>query len=370
MKLSQMEGGNRVVSLPLRRLDKRIGVMTLEFPPEKPSTPAEATALAVAAELLAPQLYDRWYNDRYLITKAGLSVRDNVKKVSGLRQHTLAKVLTLAAIAGILFLFLYKPTYHVSAPFEFVPEIRRVVDAPFEGQLVGIPTDAGIFVAEVGDAVAKGDPIVKLDTRDLEDERRVQESRQFEALAEADAFRSRRGEGPQIAAQEKAARSRAEAAAAQVAKLDTQISKATITAPIDGVILQIPGGTDLKERIGSVVRPGDPIAIVGTPEQLRIEARVADRDIEDVSVGQTGTLATAALPGEKVALTVTKIVPAAEADPRSQSNAFLVLAEPAEQRPDWLPAASGEIRLDAGNKSLAWQWTHRLADWVRLKLWL
>ena len=50
MYVAKREGGNRVASLPLRRKDQIVGVLTIEFAPEKPSTPQEATALAVAPD--------------------------------------------------------------------------------------------------------------------------------------------------------------------------------------------------------------------------------------------------------------------------------------------------------------------------------
>ena len=48
-----------------------IGVVTLEFLPQQKIGPQVANGLAIAVDLLAPQLYDRYENDRYLITKAG-----------------------------------------------------------------------------------------------------------------------------------------------------------------------------------------------------------------------------------------------------------------------------------------------------------
>jgi hypothetical protein len=67
---------------------------------------------------------------------------------------------------------------------------------------------------------------------------------------------------------------------------------------------------------------------------------------------------------------VVKVIPAAAADAGSGTNAFTVVARPLEADPNWSPAATGEARLDVEPRSLAHQWTHRLVDWVRLKLWI
>lgn len=363
MQLSQMEGGNRVVSVPLRKGDKVVGIMTLEFPPEKPAGPAESTMLAVAAELLAPQLYDRFQNDRYLITKAGLSVRDNTKKVFGLRQHTLAKVLILAAIGLILFVVLYSPMYRVTAPFEFVPIEQRIVDAPYEGQIAEVLLDEG-------DTVKAGDVIARLDTDDLETERMTKLLAAQEARATARALRTRFDEGPEIRGQYEAQIAAAEGAEAEAKLLQSRIEKATLTAPIDGVILQVPGQADLKERVGGVIRTGDPLVIIGDTSELKVEMRVADRDIEDVQPGDIGTLATSARPGVKVPIRVDRVIPAAAADAKGGTNSFTVVAVPETQSEHWRAKATGEARIDVEPRSLAWQATHRLADWIRLKLWL
>jgi len=74
--ISRAQGGNTVLSIPLRRQSEIQGVLTLEFAPGQQLGPQAATGLSVAADLLAPQLYDRFQNDRWLITKAGISTRE------------------------------------------------------------------------------------------------------------------------------------------------------------------------------------------------------------------------------------------------------------------------------------------------------
>lgn len=362
MALSQMEGGNRVATLPLRRRDNVVGVLMIEFAPEKPSTPQEATALAVAAELLAPQLCDRYDNDRYLITKAGISTRTVTKKIFGLRQHTLAKVLIASAIGAVAFLCLYAPAYRVSAPFSFVPIERRIVDAPFAGKI-------GAVAHDVGDSVKAGDEILRFDTRELEANRLTKQKEMLAALAEAQLWLERRDQDRTAVAQHEAKKAQADALGAEIERLDLELEKSIVRAPIDGVLLQVPGSSDLRERAGNVVQMGDQLVLIGDPSRLRIEIAVADRDIRNVHEGQAGTLATSAQPGRKVPIRVERIVESARAT--EGTNSFTVYAMPVEQQdPNWLPSATGEVRLEAGHRPLIWQWTHRLTDWVRLRLWI
>ena len=251
--------------------------------------------------------------------------------------------------------------YRVSAPFSFVPVDRQLVDAPFAG------TIAEVF-KDVGDTVQAGEEIARLDTRELELEASSKRKEATGARMEADSFRGRRSEDPTASAQARAKEAQAESLDEQVRLIETKIERASIKAPMNGVILQVPGGTDLKERRGTTVNQGDQLVLVGEPGNLRVQIAVADRDIQNVHVGQEGTLATAARPNVKVPIKVESIVEAAEAT--EGTNAFTVYATVENPDQNWRPSATGEVRLDVEPKPLIWQWTHRLVDWVRLKLWI
>ena len=47
-----------------------------------------------------------------------------------------------------------------------------------------------------------------------------------------------------------------------------------------------------RDKIGSNFKQGDTLFEVGLPDHLRVELSVAERDIQDVKVGQSGKLAT------------------------------------------------------------------------------
>jgi hypothetical protein len=61
------------------------------------------------------------------------------------------------------------------------------------------------------------------------------------------------------------------------------------------------------------------------------------------------------------------ISPAAQAD--GEGNAFTLRAR-LEEDADWLrPGMSGIARLNAGDRTLAWRATHRIIDFIRMRLW-
>ena len=105
---------------------------------------------------------------------------------------------------------------------------------------------------------------------------------------------------------------------------------------------------------------------------LRGELSVNERDIQNVKIGATGHLATDALPMDSFPFTVTRILPTPEA--KEGTNSFTVYADVTpdlkSDNPAWRPGLAGEARIDVGKRSLAWIWTHRLIDFLRLKLWM
>lgn len=361
--LSRSQGGNIVLSLPLRNRAEVCGVITIEFLPNTQISPQVANGLAVAVEILAPQLYDRYQNDRYIVTKVGLSLRDQVEHITGPR-YMLAKVITAASIAVLLFVFLYRPMYHVSAPFSFGSPQKQIIAAPFEGAIQSVGKTADGQPLRPGDMVHKGQVLAVLDTTEIR-------QKQQEALKRADAARAdeaKYGNTPGKKADALSARYQAEAAEAEAAMYDTQIKSATIRAPKDGTILK----GELGQKIGQKVPLGDDLFELEPNDNLRAELQVAERDIQDVKLNASGKLATDALPMDRFPLKVTRILPAPEA--KEGSNTFTVYAEvPADvlaAHPDWRPGMAGEARVDVGTRSLAWIWTHRLIDFLRLKLWM
>jgi len=354
--LSRSQGGNTVLSLPLRRRAEVVGVVTLEFPHGVKLGPQAATGLAVAVDLLAPQLFDRYQNDRWLITKAGLSTKSLLEKIIG-PQYMLAKGIFLLVVGAILFISLYKPMYHVSAQFAFAPTAQTNISTPFDGDI------QNVFV-KPGDHVTKGQALLKFKTFELENKR-------AQAAAEAEQYRQdaekARGEAkkdPTKYADELIASAKSRGAQAQVRLLDRQIDQATIKAPADGIILT----GDLEHDVDAHKKQGEPLFTFEEGSGLRAELEVAERDIQWIKAGQTGQLATTSLPSAKYPLKVDRVDPIGQA--KEGDNVFKVYAKLDEIRPDWKPGMEGEAKVDIEHRRLVWIWTHRLIDFLRLKIWM
>lgn len=354
--LSRAQGGNNVLSLPLRRHSETIGVVTLEFPGKHRLGAQASTGLAVAVDLLAPQLYDRYQNDRWLITKAGLSIKGVAEKAIG-PQHMLAKLITVLSIAVAVAVTVIKIEYRVPASFIFDPINRASVDAPYEGYI------SEVFVEE-GQSVKKGDVLMQLDIREPQIKLNEATAKAHEYLAEAqkdDADQSKTADAM-------IARKQADAALADAAEANRQIDLAKLKAPCDGVIIK----GDWKDKRFTPVKKGDELFEVADPRLLRAEISVPERDIQQIAVGQTGELATSSLPTDKHKFLVDRIVPLGEA--KEGDNLFKVFATISDvttgQAPlSWKPGLAGEARIDIGKARVIWVWTHKLIEFVRIKLW-
>src|SRR5262249_5279627 len=152
----------------------------------------------------------------WLITKAGISAREMGKLIIG-PKHMLAKCITIAVIAAVLFVTFFKVTYHVTPAFTLAAIDKRSVCAPFEGVIEAV-------YVKPGDAVAVGTPLLKMRTRELELERN-QNLRDAEK-AEQEASKYGYGTDTSKMAEQEAKLSEAKALKAKARLLQDRIDRA------------------------------------------------------------------------------------------------------------------------------------------------
>jgi RND family efflux transporter MFP subunit len=351
-ELSRVQGGQTVLSLPLRRRAEIVGAVTLEFPSTTKLTQQAAAGLSVAVDLLAPQLYDRYQNDRWLITKVGLSIQDGAEAVLG-PQHMLAKLLAILVIGALAFVCTYKPEYHVAATFQFDSIDKRKLEAPFEGYIKDVNV-------RPGDAVKKGQVLLSFDTTDLQFKLVGAQA----AVAESRAQYGKDSADPTKQAEAAIDQARIDQAQADVNFYQDQVDRGEVRAPFDGVVLQ----GDLTDEKNALKKAGEELFEVAPQHSLRAELTVNERDVQQLKAGQKGHLATTSLPTQKFPFTVDRIVPLGQA--KEGSNVFTVYGRMDSDDPSWRPGLAGEARIDIQQKPLIWIWTHRLIEYVRLKLWI
>lgn len=354
---SRQNANCAVVCVPLRRMNEVVGVLMLEFAADRKPDDKSTAMVAIAGDTLTPQLYDRYQNDRNIFFKIGTSVQTLAKAAVG-PKHTLAKLITAAIVVIAAVLIFYKPIYRVSAPFTFAAQDRRAVVAPTEGFIFDVGQIDGQMV-RAGMPVTRGQVLAVLDTTEMK--LQLAEAR-TRANAKHKLYAQKLDEGK--TAEAMIALEERKESLAQAELLQWRIDNSVIRSPIDGEILR----GDLRDRRGSPVKEGDILFEVASLKDIELEVDVAENDIQMIQVGQAAEFATTSDPASTHCFEVSRVVPLGE--PKEGSNVFKVYGKiQGEQLDVWKPGMVGEARIETVEARLIWIWTHRLMDFLRLKLW-
>jgi len=340
-----------MLSVPVRAQGQTIGVLTLERIAGPAFTQDEASAAASLGVLLGPYWGQQRANERGTLAQLRAATLAGIRELTGpqrpgLKLGGLLAALLLAVVA------LWETDYRVSARTVVEGSTQIAAVAPFDG-----------FVSEglvrAGDTVRRGQPLARLDNRDLLLERsrwlaeREQLLRRYQ-VAQAQADRAAMGV---LAAQ-------VNQAEAQLALAEERLSRTTLVAPFDGVVVS----GDLSQQIGSPLQTGQTMFELAPLQGFRVMMQVDDRDIAGLELGQRGELVLSGLPDRKLPISVKRITPVAtQQDGR---NVFAVEAAiDATAGAALRPGMQGIGKVAVGQRSLLWIWTHGFVDWLRLTLW-
>ena len=122
-----------------------------------------------------------------------------------------------------------------------------------------------------------------------------------------------------------------------------------------------------RERLGASVKQGELLFRVARLDGVYAEIDVDERDIQDVRLKAGGELSFTSRPSEGFPLTVTRIDPGGTV--KKGANLFVVRGDLVGVRDWWRPGMTGIAKIRAENRSLGWILTHRLVDFLRLRLW-
>jgi multidrug resistance efflux pump len=154
-----------------------------------------------------------------------------------------------------------------------------------------------------------------------------------------------------------------EQAAAQVAMIDSQLQRVSVTAPFDGVIVM----GDLSQSLGSALKRGETIFEIAPLAGYRVIVNVDERDIADVVSGQKGVLILSSITQESFPFTVGNVTSVTTA--REGRNYFRVEAMLENAMDRLRPGMEGVAKIDVEPRRLFWIWTHRVVDWLRIFFW-
>lgn len=263
----------------------------------------------------------------------------------------LFKTIVLAIILGTAALALIRETVRVTAPGTVNGEARRAVSAPFDGYLQ-------TQYARAGDVVRAGTVIAELQDNDLVLNRLRKLAARRQTEAERDQALAKRD-----LAQAAIARAALEQKDAEIALDDEMLERARIRAPFDAVVVS----GDLAQSIGKPVSRGDVLYELAPLDRYRVTLNVPETAIGSIRVGQKGQLLLTALPERPFAVEVIAVTPVARV--ADGVNSFEVLAHLADPDERVRPAMEGTAKIEAGEASLLWIWTHSFFDWLRIRAW-
>lgn len=350
-RLAREFGNGNLLTIPFAPEEGAHGAMVFERPDNLPFD-AQAIALCQSVVLLAGRiLHQRLRQDRPWWRKGRDALFEEAQRLLGPR-HIGRKLLALGLTGLVLFALLAQGPYRVSATGTVQGEVQRVVTAPFDGYLVQAAHRAG-------DTVAQGTTLAVLDTRETELELLRSENLEEQHRRQAQEALARGDNAASAIAQ---AQSRQ--AGAQIQFYRGQLERAAVRAPVDGVIVS----GDLSQQLGEAVKRGQELFTLSPLEGYRLWLDVEERQIDDVSVGQTGRVALAAMPQRPIPFAVTRIHPLAQV----QEGKTVFRLETQLQPPAGLtlrPGMEGVGRIEIGERRYAWIWTHSFVDWLRLKWW-
>lgn len=350
-ELAQLSSAGGIATFPLTHNGRQVGAITLERAPGFRFETPVVELLDGLAAILGPLVDMRLAQDRSLPAHVAESARSVRDRLFG-PHHGGFKLTALVLAVFALFLVFGTGNYRVAADARIEGEAQRALTAPFNG-----------YVREAlhraGDTVKLGEPLARLDDRDLKLEVirvAAQREQYFKQYREAMAKRDR--------ATARIVSSQIEQVDAQLALLQEQLSRAELKAPFDGIVVS----GDLSQSLGAPLERGQVLFEVATLDAYRVVLQVDERHIADVKPGQRGELVLSSLPGERYPLSVNKITPVNMA--REGRNFFRVEAQlDAATGPRLRPGMEGVAKVSVDERRLISIWTRELTNWIRIKLW-
>nr|WP_249219143.1 efflux RND transporter periplasmic adaptor subunit [Loktanella sp. SALINAS62] len=348
--LGETYSAGAVLTVPLQAEGEIIGALLFERPAGAGFTSSEIESCDAVASVIGPVLTDRRANDRWLTTKVWHSVVGFTKATLG-PSYFGTKLATLVLAAVVAFFAFAKTDHVVKSPAQITGEVQRTIVAPFTGYLAAQYASAGDLVAEAELLATLDDKDLTLDQLRLVTSRQQRQSELDQALAERDM------------AQVNIIRAQMAQSDAQLALSEEQLARTKIRAPFDGYVVE----GDLRQSIGGSVERGETLFRISPLGAFRVILEVDERDLDDIVVGQKGSLRVSAMPETPLDYRVETITPLAQqSDGR---NWFRVEATLLTEAADLRPGMQGVARTDIDERLLITSLTDRLVDWARLFAW-
>ena len=349
-RLAALSGAREVIAIPLQAGARPEAVLVLERESKRDWSAEQQDLLEALAALVGPAIAHRRRAERGLLALA----RDRIGKVAERllgTGHLTWKAGTIAAALFALVLTLVQWPYRITARTVVEGQVEQTVAAPHQGYL----REAA---ARAGDRVRAGEQIARLDDRELKLERsrlqsEIQQSstRLREALATSE-----------MASYEQLA-ARLRQNEAELALIESRIERTVIVAPFDGLIIS----GDLSQRLGAPLEAGEELFRLVPSDAYRVILQVDERDMPYLEATQRGRVLMHSASQTPIAFGIAHVVPLAVS--RDGATFFRVEATLEDPPQTIRPGMEGVGKIDVGQRSLGWLASHRIIDWLRIRLW-
>ncbi len=337
--LQRETGAAQLTTVPFLR---QRGAVLLEW-----SAPPEpgAAALIEATALFLPALFDLLERARPNAVTFGFQ-RVWTKLSARRRQATVGAVVAL----GVLLAWPFH--YPIKADCRLAPTVKRVIAAPFQGQL------KKSFVRP-GDHVEEGQPLAEMDNRELKLKEAELIAEREKALKQRDKALTNDGEGGDFSAAQ-VANLEAQSVGRELELVQRKIAMLAVPSPLAGVVVS----GDLRRSEGLPVQQGQVLFEVAPLKQMIVEIDVPDREISRVRTGLPMRFRLDAFSGERWSSTLDKLHP--QSEQRDGRNVFICEAGIAnlDRALDLRPGMHGRAVIEGDRAPLAWILTHRLWEFT------
>ncbi|HYC44254.1 MAG TPA: HlyD family efflux transporter periplasmic adaptor subunit [Burkholderiales bacterium] len=338
--------GGAACTVPLVSREKMFGALTLVRAPDEPIGAEDLALCEHVGCIVGPILELKYDAERPWYARVARNMRRISQRIAT-GSPALKIGLGIAAAAVLAALFL-PVQYRIGAQARVEGSVQRALVAPADGYLRQVH-------ARPGDHVKTDQVLAELAEDDLKLEQRKWQSEltQHENAAAAALARSERS-------QYVINQAKADEAKAQLELVESQLTRARVVAPFDGVIIK----GDLSQSLGAPLKRGEVLLTIAASERFRLLVEVDERDVAGLREGQSGTVALGALSDHTLPFRVERVTPVAVT--RDGRNFFEVEGALTEGAPGLRPGLQGVAKIDAGRQPLVWIWTRRFIEWARL----
>lgn len=223
------------------------------------------------------------------------------------------------------------------------PSLIYVVGTTASEEKINLSARIPAYVSRVfvsaGDRVKKGQSLVALDDREIQEQFAAAEGQLKQADAEFQRARQLFDKNATTDQALTAAESLFTAAKAQVERVKVMLTYAQITSPIDGIV------TERRIEAGDLANPGQVLLAVYDPSRMRLEAPVPVRLVGNLALGQEVDL-TLERPARDFKGRVTEIV--SEVDPASRTQTVKIHID--GETGDVLPGTFGRLWVETDSR--------------------